>query len=248
MARKFWEKLNNNRIQFYDEPADFIKADLEAELVEAQSILALPDNLKMLLAGNNPGFESEDDFTDHYEGIIADLAERLDYYDHDTVDETVTVITDTWLSPADAKLGPAIVVDVCGEEATYEAVNAIDGANGTQWRHDANEVHVLTFDWGYKKRFNGMRFSLPATSPNVRMYLTDFDLRIAGNLNGLDDPANEVITGGAMAGTETGDVDFMFSNKNGRYVRLTVNATAHTNNNVRIREILLQAVARTAGL
>lgn len=247
MARKFWEKLSNTRLQFYDEPQDLREADLDQLIADNQEILALPDSAKAILVEANPTVGTEAEFDAIFENELARLADIKDYMSGQTVtlSDTIDVVDHRWMSPADMALGPGTIVSFCGEEVANPAVNAIDGANGTNWQHDVNEVHQLEIDLGYRKRIDGIRVVNSAT-PGGPLQLSGVDVRVANRLGRLDDTESLVGTGLAFTDPNQNDRDLTL--RNGRFIRITVGSTGHGNNNITIREIEFRTRPRTFGL
>ena len=244
MARKFWEKVNGSRIQFYDEPRDLLLVDVDARIAEIQVVLGLADSVKALLIQSFPGVQSEAEFDAIFEDELRELADQRDYYhgSNVTVQETIDVIDHRWMSPADMSLGAGTIVSVCGEEVGNEAIKAIDGAGGTNWQHDVDEVHVIVFDLGYKKRIDGIRIKNPG-GPGNPLRLTGVDVDVANNFGGLDKPESRV--GSGLAFEDPNSNDRNLTTRTGRFVRLTIAATAHASNHVTVREIEMRTRPRT---
>ena len=247
MARKFWERVGAQRIRFYTDPEEFVKDDVVAEIARLQAILALPDTTKALIAAGLPGgAEDEAAFDRIWLDQIEQLADILDYWDYDQQTEDVVTVLQGWLSPANMSLGPASIVAVSGEEVGNEAINAIDGQNGTNWQSDVDEVHEIIFDLGYSKRIDGICVKNTA-SPGNPLLLRNCDVYVNNSVNGLATNANaQVGTGLDFADPDRNERDL--TTRNGRYVRLVIGSTDHPQNHVTVREIEIRCRARTFGL
>ncbi len=248
MARKFWERVSGTKILFYKGPLELLRDDADTQISELQAVLALPSNLKALIAGGLAGIaQDEAAFDAHFEDQLQEVADRRDYFhgDNVTVQETIEVVDHRWMSPADMALGAGAIVEVCGEETGNEAINAIDGAGGTNWQHDVDHEHELTFDLGYLKRIDGIRV-ISSPTPGVALQLSNVQVRVSGSIGGFDKPESHV--GVDLAFTDPDNNDRDLTIRNGRYVRITVGSTAHGDNHITVREIELRTRPRTFGL
>lgn len=247
MARKFWEKVNNTKIQFYDDPNDFLEADVDARITELQTILALPDNAKALLVQSFPSVTTEAEFNKIFEDELDLLADRKDNFGNQTVtvQDTIDVIDHRWMSPSEMSVAPGVIHSFCGEEVANLAAFAIDGIGANSWQHDVDEVHELIIDLGYKKRIDGLRVKNTA-SPGNPLLLSGVDIFVANGINGLDDPDN--LVGLDLAFTDPSDNDRTLTTKTGRYIKMTVGSTGHGSNHITIRDIEFRMRPRTFGL
>ncbi len=252
MARKYWERVGGNQIRFYDEPLDLKKDEVDDRIAELQAILALPDNIKELLAQANPGIEDEAAFDQIFEDEIEQLADQRDYWDMDQIVENITVVETGFWSPSAAALGPGTIESVSSEQVGFEAIQAIDGVNGTEWQTDAlGGPHEIVFGWGYKKRFDGIRWRVGAAVGNPQAW-EGVSIWIANGLNGLDDPGNLALDNVdiAVVGTLTDpwlEVDFP-AKESGRYCRIVITGTGRGDNRADAGEIELRQNTRTTGL
>lgn len=247
MARKFWERLSSTRILFYQEPLDLDRDEMDARIAELQAILALPDNIKAILAEANPTIGSTSDFDDVFEDELFQLADQRDYYDNAnvTVTEEIEVVDHRWMHPAEMSLGPGTLVDFCGEEVGNEAIGAIDGIGSNSWQHDVDEVHEITIDLGYKKRIDGIRVKSSA-SPGGPLQLSGVDVRIASKLANLDDAAS--LVGEDLSFTDPLENDRDLTARTGRYIRVTIGSTGHNSNHITLRDVCFRTRPRTFGL
>lgn len=247
MARKFWERVNNNKIQFYDEPSDLQKDVMDARIAELQEVLAQPDHIKAMLVQAFPSVSTEAEFNAIFEDELAALADQRDYYDNDnvTTQEVIDVIDYRWMSPADMSLGAGVVVSACGEEVGNEAIGAIDSIGGNSWQHDVDHVHEILFDLGYVKRIDGIRVRNTAT-PGDPLQLSGVQVYVAGSINNLDSPGAYV--GTDLEFTDPSDNDRDLTPRNGRYIKVVIGSTAHTSNHITVRDIELRTRPRTFGL
>lgn len=247
MARKFWEKLSNTRIQFYDEPREEIRDDIDARIVDLQAILALPDSQKALISETLPAGLTIAQFNAIYQDEVDMLADIRDWLNAATVTvaEDIESVDHRWMSPVDMALGAGVVTSFCGEEVGNEAIGAIDGVTGNSWQHDVDETHVIVFDLGYTKRISGLRVKNTPT-PGAALQLSNVDVDVAPTVAKLDDAASRV--GSALEFTAGDDVDQDLTLRNGRYVRVTIGSTAHASNHVTVRDFEVRVVPRTAGL
>lgn len=247
MARKFWEKITNTEIQFYDEPQDLVTTSIDTQIEDLQELLGLPSSAKEIIVQSNPAIATEAEFDALFQGDLDRLSDQRDYFGAQavTVVDNIDVIDHRWMSPADLSVGSGTIESVCGEEVGNEAINAIDGTTTTNWQHDINAVHVIVIDLGYPKRIDGIRIRNAAV-PNGATQLSGVDVDVAITVANLDDPSNRV--GTALEFTDPGDNDRNLTIHNGRYVRLTIASTGHAQNNITLREIELRTKPRTAGL
>ena len=238
MARKFWERLSGQRIQFYDEPQDFMRDDVDARIAEIQTILALDNSVKALLAQANPGLRSEAEFDQFFQDELEELADLRDYYGYDQVQETVDTFSKGWLGGPDFTLGPATVVD--SSETTGIAAQAIDGVNNQQWTENgADGPHFLVIGWGYSKRLDGIRFRTGSTVGNAQQ-LNGMQVFAANGLGGL--PNNQVGTDLVIPATPNADPwhEFDLAPKNARFLRLEIGGSAQGQDNIQINELELR--------
>lgn len=246
MARKFWERLSGSRIQFYKDPLDLRIEDVDAKILEIQTILALDDSVKALIAAGNPAL-TEAQFNEAFEDELAEIADQRDYFDNSnvTIQEVIDVIDFRWMSPADMSLAPGVIVSFCGEEVANPAINAIDGVAGQNWQHDVDEIHELVIDLGYRKRIDGIRIKNTA-SPGNPLLLSGVQVFVANGINGLDNPANQV--GVDLTFLDPNDNDRTLTTKTGRYIKIQIGSTAHGSNHITIRDIEFRTRPRTFGL
>lgn len=247
MARKFWEKVSNTKIQFYDAPREEIRDDVDARIADLQAIVALPDSQKAIIAETLPGGLTSEEFDQIYQDEIDELADIRDWMNAAvvTVSEDIDSVDHRWMSPADMALGAGAIYSVCGEEGGNEAIGAIDGVGGNSWQHDADEVHVIVFDLGYVKRISGLRVK-NTPSPGAALQLSNVDVDVASAVANLDKPESRV--GEALEFTAGDDVDQDLTLRNGRYVRVTIGSTAHASNHITVRDFEVRVVPRTAGI
>lgn len=247
MARRFWEKVSNQKIQFYDNPSEEDRDDIDAEIIDLQAILALPTSQKAIIAETLPGGLTEEQFDQVYEDRINLLADVRDWMDNEVVTqaENIDSVLHRWMTPADMALGPGVVTSFCGEEVGNEAVGAIDGVGGNSWQHDVDEVHVIVFDLGYKKRIDAIRVKNTA-APGGPLQLSNVDVDVAGTVAKLDDAESRV--GTALEFTGPNDQDQVLTIRNGRYVRVTIGSTGHASNHITVRDFEVRVVPRTKGL
>lgn len=247
MARKFWEKLSNQKIQFYDNPRDEERDDIDLQIADLQAIVALPASQKAIVFATLPNIGSEAEFDKFYNDQINILADVRDWFDNTTVTtpENIDSVDHRWISPADMTLGAGVITSVCGEEVANPAIGAIDGVGSNSWQHDVDEVHVIVFDLGYVKRISGIRVK-NTVAPGGPLQLSGVEVDVAGSVAKLDDAASRVGTG--LAFTGGGDQDQDLTLRNGRYVRVTIGSTGHASNHITVRDIEMRFVPRTAGL
>lgn len=251
MARKFWERVGGNQIRFYDEPTQVLKDETLARIAELQEILTAPDHIKAFIAQANTAITTEAEFEKVFTDEIEELAERLDYWDMDTIQETIDFADSGWFKPADGQLGPGVVLAVCGEEVGNEAGLAIDGVNGTNWQHDTDEIHDIVFDLGYKARIDGIRIFTGPTPSNA-LLLSGVQVFVAGSVNGLQANPNSH-TGVDLEFSDPADIvnDFIERDlvpRSGRYIQLQVGSTAQGSNHITLRDVQIRKRVRTFGL
>lgn len=266
MARKFWEKLGGNKIQFYDEPAIVEKDAALARIVELDEILNASDHIKSFIAQANPAITTEQEFYDLFEEERAELAERLDYWGMDTIVESVDVVDSGFFRPADGQLGPATVVAVSNDEVGFEAAFAIDGITANTWRSEDNPQadpdnivpHDLIVDLGYKRRISAIRIHQGA-SPGNRLLLSDVNVFVALKLNGLlDNPDGGVNNPSTQVGfnldfSNPADIVGNFNEqplatRSGRFIRITIALTGHNQNALTFRDFEIKQHPRTFGI
>ena len=248
MARKFWERLNVNKIQFYDDPVDVLAADIDLRIAELQSILGLPDEAKLALAKQFLAIDDTQLFNKLFGDELEQIADQRDYFSNKNVvvSDMIDVVDHRWMSPSEMSLGTATIVSFCGEEVANPAINAIDGVVGTNWQHDVDEVHEIIIDLGYMKRIDGIRVRNPA-SPGNPFMLSGVTVFVANDINALDNnPASQVGTNLAFA--DPGDNDRDLTVRNGQFIKLTIPATGHLQNHVSLRDLEFRTRPRTFGL
>lgn len=256
MAKKYWERVGGNQIRFYDEPLQVLKDETLARILELQEILGAPDHIKAIIAQANPAIKTPAEFDNAFRGELEELAERLDYWDMDTIVETVDVADFGWFKLSDGQLGPGVVLAVCGEEVANPAAQAIDGLGGTNWQHDAdhsadpdNPFHEIVLDLGYKSRIDGIRFNLGAT-PGNPLQLSLVNVYFANSQNGVFNNANAHV-GVDLEATTPNNGNFAeldLTARAGRYLRITIGATGHASNHITLRELEVRKRPRTFGL
>lgn len=261
MAKKYWERVGGNQIRFYDEPLQVLKDETLARISELQEILAAPDHIKAFIAQANPAISTEEEFEKVFTDELEELAERLDYWEMDTLEEMFDIADSGWFKLSDGQLGPGTVVAVCGEEIGNEAALAIDGLSGTNWQHDHDhtgeldadenpaEFHDIVFDMGYKARIDGIRFNLGAT-PGNPLQLSDVNVYISSSENGVFNNPNTHV-GVALEATAPNNGNFAeldLTIRTGRFVRITVGSTGHNSDHITIKEVEVRKRTRTQGL
>lgn len=252
MARKFWERVGGNQIQFYDEPLNLKKDETLARITELQEVLALPDHVKALLVANNPGVTTEADWMAIFQDEIEELADRLDYWGYDQEIEQITKVETGWFDPSQAQLGPASVVSFSSELVGSEAAQAIDGVGGQVWEtDDLGGPHEIRFGWGYKKIIDAIRFRVGPTIANPENY-EGVSIWIGQTINSLDNDNNKRLDAVdvGVAGTLADPwLEIDLSNKRaGSYLRLEITGSGRPDNSVIVRDIELRARVRTFGL
>lgn len=247
MAKKYWEKLSNKRLQFYDAPQDLRDTDLDARIADLQTLLALPAEVKALLAGAMPAVADEAAFDALFQDELELKLDIRDFMHGQTVTvlEQIDVVDYRWMSPADLAGGMAAVESVCGEEAGNPAAQAINGVNGDNWQHDLDHPHEIVIDLGYKKRIDGIRIALPTSSPGTPFILRDVQVHLANGVAGLDNPESHV--GVDLEFADAGDNDRALTSHVGRYLRLQIGSTDHHSNHITVRDIYLRTRVRTFG-
>lgn len=238
MARKFWERVSGQRIQFYDEPQDFQRDDVDARIVELQDVLALPANIKALLVQSNPIFNTEAEFDRAFSDELEELADLRDYYGYTETQEIVDVFSSGWLAGPDFTLGPATVVS--SSQTTGVAAQAIDGVGNQQWEENgADGPHFIVIGWGYSKRLDGIRFRTGA-SASARQQLNGLQVFAAGRENAL--PDNQIGTDLVIPATPNADPfhEFDVGPKNARFLRLDIGGSAQGQDNITINELELR--------
>ncbi len=261
MAKKYWERVGGNQIRFYDEPTQVLKDETQARILELQEILAAPDHIKAFIAQANPAITTEEEFEAIFQDELEELAERLDYWDMDTIVENVDVADFGWFKLSDGQLGPGVVLAACGEEVGFEAALAIDGLSGTNWQHDHDhtgevdgegdpaEFHDIVLDLGYKARIDGIRINTGAT-PGNPLQLSLVNVYLAGSEAGVfNNPNSHVGVDLEFVTPNNGNfVENDLTVRTGRYLRLTIGATGHNTNHITLKELEVRKRPRTHGL
>lgn len=247
MARKFIERENPTTLNFFDGSGEGLKAAIDTRIAEIEDILDDPIYKKELMAAGVPGANTEEAFDAIFTDELHQLADQGDWFDNTTVTavEAFDAVDYRWMSPSDMYLDPGTIESFCGEEVGSEAIQAIDGINGTNWQHDVDEVHELVIDLGYIKRIDGIRISLSAV-PAGPLQLSTVQVYVAGIVAKLDDAESHV--GVDLEFTDGNDNDRDLTIRNGRYVKLEIGSTGHASNHITIREIQFRFKPRTAEL
>ncbi len=248
MARKFWERLGSQNIQFYRDPLQLNRDDTDARIADIQGILALDDEQKAILVGLNPNFDPFAALQDELEA----LADQRDYWDYDQIVENITVVERGWWTPADAVLGAGTITSVSSEQGGSEAIQAIDGVSGTEWMSAVDAApHELVFGWQYKKKFDGIRWRVGPSIGNPQAW-EGVSVWIANGQGGLDDDGNRVLEDVdiAVVGTHADPwLELDFSKKQtGRFCRITIAGTGRGDNRADAGEIELRANVITSGI
>lgn len=245
MARKFFERQNGTTLNAFDGPAELDKAVADARIIELQEILASPDHVKATMVAGVPGVQTEAEFNNFFQRELDVLGDQGDFYDNSTVTrvENFDAVDHRWISPADLRLAPATIESVCGEDVGNEAINAIDGLNGTNWQHDFDHAHDLTIDLGLVKRIDGIRIRLTA-APGAPLQLSGVQVFVARTVAKLVDLESHV--GVDLEFTDSFDNDRNLTIRNGQFIKIQINSTAHADNHITIREIEFRVKPRTA--
>lgn len=234
MAKRLHEPTRAGEgLRLYIDPQEFDRASDQAALAAIQEVEAASDNIRAEI-GLCRGFGTLEDFDAKLEKDRWDLLDRLDYYDYDNRRESFNVRDGAWFTPE-------AVESFCGEEAGNEAALTIDGVNNTDWRHDVDERHSITFRLrGYPKKVSKLRLRYGASEP-VREQLQNLDIRISRGLANIDDPVNlreQRLNPVWPVGAGATWVEIVLSSKvvQARYIKLEFD-TAHGGNQAQMREI-----------
>lgn len=266
MARKFWERLGGQRIQFYKDPLEINRDEGLERIADLQAILNLDDDQKALIAGQLP--QGGGDPFEALQDELNELADQVDYWDYEQITESLTVVERGWFSPADGQLGPGTIVSVSSELAGAEAIGAIDKTGSTRWESlpeggspDNPLPHDLRFTWGYPKRTQGIRFRVgptiqgPEILEGVSIWLSQMpgglnndNNRFLDNVNLADvavhnDPWLEIEDFGALVSPNVNMIK-----GNAVYCRIEISSTGAGNNRAVIRDIEMRCLVRTFGI
>ena len=223
--RWYRPKAGGTKLELYIDPEEYDQAEEQTALAEIQELQGLGDANRTLVA-TALGHDNLGGFDDWLQARAEELQDRLDYYDYQNRDETVTVRDGAWFTPE-------AVEAHSGEEVGNEAVNMIDGDNGTWWQSNLDQTHVIDLRLrSYKKRISNMQIR---RGGNVRSQLQNLEIRAANSLGGLNNDGN-IIASGVELLTEADWNEIAISKKTCRYIRLSF-TSAHASNEARIREI-----------
>lgn len=226
MAQRFYQPVGDD-LKLWADPKDFVKSDLEEEVLELEFLMSQGDVVREKL-GNCAGFATLEAYDAYLYSEWSRKKDIIDFFDYSDTALNLTVKDGMWMTPDS-------VEDVCGERVGNEALYSIDGDTGTFWQDDTNEAHQITFNLrGYAKKVAKVRIY---RGTNARSALDNLTIQIANSIPGLDIPANEAITGASIS-TDDAWNEIEFTTKQiGKIMRLTGFGSLNALNETRIREI-----------
>lgn len=226
MAQRLYELVSGD-LKLWADPKNFVKADLEDEVADLEFLMAQSDLVREKL-GNCAGFATLEAYDAYLDIEWSRKKDIIDYFDYSDRVVTLDVQDGAWFSPES-------IVDVCGERVGNEAIYSIDGDTGTFWQDDTDEPHQITFNLrDYAKKISKARIYRGA---NARSALDNLTIQVANSIPGLDNPANEAVTGVSIS-TDDAWNEIEFTTKQiGEIIRLTDFGSANALNESRIREI-----------
>ncbi len=227
MAKRFYEPLSGNLILWSD-PAEFVKTELEAELVGIEQYQGYDDTIRTILA-QCMGFSDLQAFDDDLTTKRTRLKDLIDFYDYSNTTVELNVKDGAWFTPV-------AVESVCGEEIGHEAILTIDELNNTYWEHTDDEEHEIIWQLrDYTKRIAKLQVRIGSSSRNL---LTGLDVYIANTIEGLSNVSNRVIENGSLTVPNSWEeLEWGPSKKNGQYIKFVGFGSQHASNEVRIQEI-----------
>ncbi|MCP4900882.1 MAG: hypothetical protein GY906_28275, partial [bacterium] len=219
MATRYYEPSSGD-IVLWSDPALFVKADLEAELVPIEQYQSYDDTIRTILA-QCLGFEDLQDFDDDLTAKRTRLKDLIDFFDYSNVMVNLNTKDGAWFTP-DA------VEDVCGEEVSHEADLTIDGQTNTYWEHADDEEHHITWELrDYMKRIQKLQVRIGSSDRNL---LTDLDIYASGTLAEIDNINNRIFTGINFTTNNTWEELVLISKKNIRYIKFVGFGSQHASN------------------
>lgn len=225
-GKRFYEPVGGD-LTLWADPKDFVKADLEAEVVELEFLMAQGDPVRERL-GSCSGFQTLEAYDAYLFTEWSRKKDIIDFFDYSNTTLELTVKDGEWFLPE-------AIEAICGEEIGFEGSKMIDDDWATYWQHDDNEAHEVDLRVrDYKKRMTKIRIR---RSANPRSALNNLDVYVADNILQLDNPANLAATGVSISTDNDWNEIVFSSSKRGKYIRLTGFGSAHATNEVRIREI-----------
>lgn len=225
MAKRFYEPVSGD-LTLWADPRSFVKADLEAEVLDLEVIINEDDIVREKL-GNCAGYQDLEDYDDYLNEQWSMKKDQIDFFDYLNTTLELTVKDGKWFTPDS-------VYSVCGADVGYPADNTIDGDTATYWEHDVNEQHEIIWQLrSYKKRMSKINLRIGSSSRNL---LTGLDIYIADNVGGLYSVNNKVASGLSFSVANTWE-EIEFPNANGKYIRFANFGSSNVDNWVRIQEI-----------
>ncbi len=226
MATRYYEPSSID-LRLWSDPALFVKADLEAELVVIEQYRGYDDTVRGIIAQCS-GFDDLQAFDDNLTAQRTRLKDLIDFFDYSNVMVNLNTKDGAWFTP-DA------VEAVCGEETGHEAILTIDGETATYWEHTDDEEHHITWELrDYIKRIQKLQVRIGSSTRNL---LTDLDIYASGTLSEIDNINNRIFTGINFTVNNTWEELVLISKKNIRYIKFVGFGSQHASNEVRIQEI-----------
>lgn len=240
MARRWYEPKNGGtKLQLHIDPHEFVQADDQARLAIVQEIQGLSDALRVELA-TSKGFQDLDSYDSALQDEEWSLLDRLDYYDYENRQESLSVRDGSWFTPE-------AIESFCGEHQTNVATNSVDGDNTSIWQHFQTERHQIIYRLrGYPKKVTKVRFRYGTLLP-ARERLKNLDIRMARDLSQIDVAGNLLEEGldidWPLLGGAWVEHVLTTPKHNARYIKLEFD-TDDLSNNAQIREFAVRVETR----
>lgn len=225
-GRRFYEPVSGD-LTLWADPKDFVKEDLEEEVLELEFLMAQGDPVRERL-GNCAGFQTLEQYDAYLGSEWSRKKDIIDFFDYLNTTLELTVKDGTWFTPI-------AVESVCGEDVGHEAIYTIDGETNTYWEHDDDEEHEIIWKLrDYKKRISKLRVRVGSSSRNL---LTGLDVYVASTIGGVFSENNKFAEDISFIINNTW-TEIPFSSKaNGIYIRFANFKSSQPDNWVRIQEI-----------
>ncbi len=242
---RFQDRRSGNLIDQYPVPETRNKSDLQAEVVDIETVSGLTDGeLEALIVLGQANFHTADEFRAHINDVKDRVLQQIRLWELDTqvINFDELIATFLYFDPA---LNGA-VESVCGEELGNEATEVLQ--NSGKWRHNTNHTHEIVLDLGNPEVLDAINIPLEVGANNSHQ-LRNVDVFAAKLLSNIDELQNQMLTSVDFVNVGADNIHVFVNPKGGstkkaRYVKLTNIDTDHPTNIIRVREILVRVIPR----
>lgn len=240
---KFQDRKGGQNIDQYNAGADRNKTNLEADLVDIDSLLAIPDaDLQLLIDDGGTRFDDVTEYKDGLRNTRGQIVQQIRLWQMDTQVLQFDEIVPSLLL-FDPGLGGA-VVSKCGEEVGNEATGVLQNAG--KWFHLFDHSHEIVLDLGNKEVIDAVSIPLQAGDSDDHQ-LRGVDVYAAGSLAKIDDTENLMLTAVDFATLDDDNIQAFAASKKARYLKLTNIDTDDGTNKLRIKKICVRVIPKFFG-